>query len=269
MEFMKKITTLLYFGKMSFKEKMAYMQSVWFDLLGMLVAICLYFSLWQAVFKNSSEINGFSPKEIVVYVILSQILNNHMSNGINMELSSWIYQGKIDVELMRPISLIENLFGKRMGEFAFFYLAKGLPVFIISMVMLNGEIKTNFWLVIIFVVMLFLAMCITFYFDFLIGLCGFYTMNSYGLKFSKDAILSFLAGGIIPLAFFPEIIQNVLIYLPFASMVSVPVNCILGKYTFNQILGYLILQIMWIFILSIISKAIYKRVILKVNVQGG
>ena len=142
---------------MSFKEKMAYMQSVWFDLLGMLVAICLYFSLWQAVFKNSSEINGFSPKEIVVYVILSQILNNHMSNGINMELSSWIYQGKIDVELMRPISLIENLFGKRMGEFAFFYLAKGLPVFIISMVMLNGEIKTNFWLVIIFVVMLFLA----------------------------------------------------------------------------------------------------------------
>ena len=67
---------------------------------------------------------AFSPKEIVVYVILSQILNNHMSNGINMELSSWIYQGKIDVELMRPISLIENLFGKRMGEFAFFILPR-------------------------------------------------------------------------------------------------------------------------------------------------
>ena len=64
------------------------------------------------------------------------------------------------------------------------------------------------------------------------------------------AVLSILSGGVVPLALFPEGVARVFGLLPFAGMVSVPLNIFLGKYRLEECMGYMGLQIFWCIIMG-------------------
>lgn len=115
--------------------------------------------------------------------------------------------------------------------------------------------------------------CSSIYYDSVLdrnyGRPSFFTLNSYGVSSAKSALLSILSGGIVPIVLFPERIADFLNYLPFAGMVSVPINIYLGKYAINQALEFIILQVAWGIILGIIALVFYRFSIKKVVVQGG
>ena len=102
-----------------------------------------------------------------------------------------------------------------------------------------------------------------------VGIVSFFTLNTYGLAFTKSALLSILSGGVVPLFLFPEGVARVLDYLPFAGMVTVPVYTYLGKYTIQESVYFICLQIVWCLILGILVMLFYQRAIKKVVVQGG
>ena len=66
----------------------------------------------------------FTAVQMTTYVVLSRTLSSQFSGGINKEFAEWVYKGNIVVELLRPVHLAFNLFGKRLGEFFFFLLFK-------------------------------------------------------------------------------------------------------------------------------------------------
>ena len=107
------------------------------------------------------------------------------------------------------------------------------------------------------------------YVEFMVGLASFYTLSMFGMAFTKTAVLSILSGGVVPLALFPEGVARVFGLLPFAGMVSVPLNIFLGKYRLEECMGYMGLQIFWCIIMGAIAHLLYHMVIRKVIVQGG
>ncbi|MFR0666761.1 MAG: ABC-2 family transporter protein [Faecalimonas umbilicata] len=120
-----------------------------------------------------------------------------------------------------------------------------------------------------FLISVLLALVILFYVEFMVGLASFYTLSMFGMAFTKTAVLSILSGGVVPLALFPEGVARVFGLLPFAGMVSVPLNIFLGKYRLEECMGYMGLQIFWCIIMGAIAHLLYHMVIRKVIVQGG
>lgn len=57
--------------------------------------------------------------------------------------------------------------------------------------------------------------------------------------------------------------------MPFAGMVSVPVQIYLGKYTATEAFSFLGLQIVWVILLGTGAMAFYRFAMKKVVVQGG
>ena len=45
-----------------------------------------------------------------------------------------------------------------------------------------------------------------------------------------------MSGSLIPLAFFPKVISDIMSFLPFSSLIYTPVMIIVGKYDASQIL---------------------------------
>ncbi|MEG0722412.1 MAG: ABC-2 family transporter protein, partial [Lachnospiraceae bacterium] len=74
---------------------------------------------------------------------------------------------------------------------------------------------------------------------------------------------------IVPLFLFPKGVAIALNFLPFAGMVSVPVNLFLGKYELQTAVFYIGLQCFWAVAMSMLTHGLYHRVIKKVVVQGG
>ncbi|MDD2981077.1 MAG: ABC-2 family transporter protein [Hespellia sp.] len=263
---MKKMKELV---RMTFLTKFAYMKAFWFNVLGTGASIVIYYFLWQFVFQKQNSLNGFTMVQMTTYVILSRILSSQFGGGINEELSQWIYEGKIGVELLRPISLFFTLFAKRMGEFLFFLLFKGVPISILCFLILGGTAPAGVLNFILFVLSIFISIVIMFFIEFMVGICAFYTYGYHGLMFTKSALLSILSGGIVPIFLFPKGLAAVLTYMPFAGMVSVPVNIYLGKYVLAESAKFMMLQIVWALVLCLAAHLFYGHVIKKVVVQGG
>lgn len=266
---MKKASKLYYMAKLVFFEKLAYTKALWVDIAGTMAAIFIYYFLWQVVFKNQQELAGYTILEMTTYVILSKILASQFSGGINRTFAKWIYSGEIGSELIRQISLFTNLFGRRVGEFGFYIIFKAIPVMILSFLILGGKGPAGLVHFALFFVSVCVSIVLMFYFEMLFGMGTFYILSTSALCFLKQALLELLSGGIVPLAVFPDAIETVLNVLPFAGMVSVPVNIFLGKYTVAESLIYIMIQAVWCFGMFLVTRWCYGKALKRVVVQGG
>lgn len=263
---MRKIFFLI---RLIFLEKMAYMKALWFDCFSTLISIFLYYFLWQIIFRDSQQISGYTFEEMTTYVILSKVLASQFYEGINRYFATWIYEGRIGSELLRPISLFTNLGTRRAGEFLFFVLFKALPVLVISYGFLNGTGPKDIVSFGFFLCNVILSVGILFFVEVLVGMMAFYTLTYYSIDFTKSALLDFLSGAVVPFFLFPESISKILNYLPFAGMVSIPINMFLGKYEVKEIINLLIIQLLWLLLFGGLTYLMYKISIRKVVVQGG
>lgn len=78
-----------------------------------------------------------------------------------------------------------------------------------------------------------------------------------------------MSGSLVPLAFFPPVLQNVLKVLPFSSLLYTPVMLYLGKYSMQQTISVLLLQIFWLIFFIFLAKIIWHFAIKHLSIQGG
>lgn len=78
-----------------------------------------------------------------------------------------------------------------------------------------------------------------------------------------------VSGAMIPLTFFPEIVQKLFNFLPFSSIIYTPSMIYLNKLSYVEIAKSLGLQLIWVVILMVLSKIMWNKVIDKLTIQGG
>lgn len=101
------------------------------------------------------------------------------------------------------------------------------------------------------------------------GFSAFVFKNLWGSNLLKTSIVAFMSGSLIPLAFFPKVVSDILSFLPFSSLIYTPVMIIVGKYDASQILQALLLQFFWLLVMVGLSQLIWKRVQSFITIQGG
>ena len=134
---------------------------------------------------------------------------------------------------------------------------------------LSGSIQFDIGRFLLYIVTCVFAYLINFFFNISFGFTAFVFKNLWGSNLLKNCIVGFLSGSVIPLAFFPEAMKNVLSILPFASLSYTPVMIYMGMYSGMDIVFYLGLQILWCFAFWGLSKLIWNIVIKHLSVQGG
>ncbi len=102
-------------------------------------------------------------------------------------------------------------------------------------------------------------------------LCGltFYTISPRGVRALLDPISMLLAGGIVPLPFFPDGIRQAVELLPFASMQNVPLRIYSGNLAGLDALFAIGLQLFWAVALVALGRLLFSRALRKVVAQGG
>lgn len=240
--------------------------------------LCLFF-LWMAVFNNSTAdvINGFTFKEIVAYTVIINIFAFTMGGGETQDvITDEIQNGQIAMSLIKPISYRIRFLFSTLGSLIASDLIVGFPLLIISTIVLtiNGFMSIgspiHFVMIIgFFLVAQLLAKWLYDVIDYIFGLISFYTMASFGLFQIKDTVVNFLAGTMIPIAFFPEWAGRIVNYLPFVGMAQNPTMIYLGRMNISEALVSILMQILWIFALEVFAHFFYQKAIKIVIIQGG
>lgn len=244
-------------------------------------AACLVF-LWLAVYRSSeggmdAEIHGFTYREMISYVVLTTVFgfvtfNNDTLWNINTD----VRKGTVGNYLIKPISYRGKLAAASLGSLGVMTLLFGLPFYTAALLTLRGlgflpdlHFPAFFAHVGLFLLAGLCASLLNDAIAYIFGVLCFYTSSGWGLDSLKTTLISFLSGTLLPLAFLPAGLREVLRWLPFAGMSQDPVLILMMKYDLAQSLRSLALSAVWIVALELFAKLLFSRAVRKVTVQGG
>lgn len=255
--------------KISIKVDLAYLADAWGAFIVTLFQIFVFYYIWMAIYRFDHLINGISKSQIITYLILSRIIYTQITYGFIPKIGRIIHTGSISMELLRPMDFVSLMFFQRIGDFIAFAAMTGIPTLIICAFTLGMRPPQDIFTLICFIISLFLALAISFFFDFCVGLLTFYTNYSWGLQTFQEAFISLFSGALIPIAFFPGWLKTITHFLPFQQMSYTPITIYLGIVKEQQVYEVLLFQIFWLVIMFAIARLFYSFAIKKVTIQGG
>lgn len=227
--------------------------------------------LWVSVYKNNASLNGFTLQEIFIYFSLVGITSTFAYTDVQFTMSYEIRLGTLSYYLVKPIKYKTRLFFENLGSSIGGAIIV-LPINLLSMiaVMLAFDIKYSFSAIQLLSALAYLPLIFLFAFEysFLFGNLMVYTENNFGLSILMNVLMKALSGSLIPLAFYPKYLLNLINFLPFRYL-SHPALIMLNKVNKPEIITGMLTFIGWIVFFKLINYIIYKRSLKRMVIFGG
>ena len=262
------------FTKSAIQEVLIYKFSFVTWLFSNFLQIAIIYYLWKSIFDSSEHglISGFTFLDMQVYIVMSFITKMLVSGNVEWKVAQEIVEGSIATVLIKPINYFFRLIFESLAQVIVNFIAIMLPVWsflLISHKVIYDIPFPNPLFVLLFFLSILLSYIISFLINFLIGLCAFVVTYMWGFLICKDAIFMLLSGVVVPLTMFPDTVQRIITYLPFASLNYIPVMIYMQEFDSSEILFYLAIQLFWVVALMILTIFFWKRAIKRLSVAGG
>ena len=268
------MTSYFAYFKIKFLNEIQYKVAAIAGVLTQLAWGAMYIMLYT-VFINQSSNQTMTISQMSTYIWLQQglyMLYNlwSMDNGILEQ----IQDGSISMELIKPVELYKIWHAKTLGRKVALVILRIIPLIIICNILplgiygFSGPVSIKAF--IYFVVCLILATLLVMAYIMLTYIAVIFAKSAKGIKTVFQLFGEFFSGLVIPLAFMPDFVINILKFTPFYYMQNLPFNIYIGYVTDDkEIIFSIIIQSLWIIILTIIGKSVLNKKIKKIEIQGG
>ncbi|WP_255988945.1 ABC transporter permease [Chitinolyticbacter albus] len=207
--------------------------------LGYLLGMWLLFWLWRGIYAADPHRAGLDFATALAHVATAQTLFALLHTSADWTLAREIRSGEVAAQLIQPVNLCWRHGAQALGR-VLAKLVYTLPALLLFLWWAGLALRPASWLVALISVLL--SFVLLFCIAFVTGLAGFLATDLWGITASKDALVQFLGGALIPLAFFPPAAQAALHWLPFAHFFNTPVAYLTGQ---TAALTPLLLQAAW------------------------
>ena len=160
------LKTMLKLGKMEFRQYNIYKSNFWLFTLNRIVEIVVYIFVWQAIYNQTGDAGGYTLSQMITYYILVFTLVSLATWGINEDMAHSIRNGKINKELLNPLTYFQYYFGMNLGELAF-ALVVGIATFIICNIFWCISFPVSITNFMVFIIVILLGIPITFFLQIL------------------------------------------------------------------------------------------------------
>ena len=233
----------------------------------------LFLLMYRAFYRSGQNAFPMTFPQLSSYIWLQQaFLALNSSWYFDEDIMSSITNGNVAYELCRPNDLYTMWFVKNAAVRVSRVILRCFPILLVAVLLpkpYNISPPVSPAAGCLFLISMILGLMVLVSFSMLIYITTFYTLSPLGIRILAVSVVEFLAGGVIPLPFFPESLQSILYLLPFASMQNTPYQIYNGFFSWEQILINILLQIFWLSALLFAGKRLMKQALTKVVVQGG
>lgn len=267
-----KIKIYLPFAVNVFQRLLSYKANVIIFVLGegMLLAVTYY--LWRAIYGSSPDtiIKGFTLNEMIIYVLISFLTTLMTSVDIVYDIANEVKDGSIAINLVRPVSYEKRMMFQSLGNIMYNFVVIFIAAFtLINILFYSYRGTLSISCILLYLLSTALGALINFYFSYAFGLLSFKITNMWGLSQIMGAIVQLLSGALIPIVFFPSIVQKLIGLLPFSSLIYTPTMIYLGKLTGMELIKAISLQVIWVVILAAIAKLMWNALVKQLTILGG
>ena len=227
-----------------------------------------YIALWD----ERPQLGGYDMSQALTYVWIGQALLAAcamMGGGFEDELMERIRTGDIAVDLYRPADLQFWWLAGDVGRAAFQLLGRGVVPMLVGALAFDLALPGSPWIWPAFLLSVLLGIVVSFAVRFLVALSAFWLLDGAGAAQMSWLLGLFFSGMLLPLPLFPGLLGEVARLLPWSSLLQIPADVFLGKYSGWQLLEAYAFQGAWAVALLLAGRLLQSVATRRVVVQGG
>ena len=246
----------------------AYRFNILFWLLSTVLQIYLLRVVWTAVYAGRGAVEGVELERLIAYLTLANLQLWITYPVVSEFLQERIREGKIAIDLARPVPLLGQLLAQQLGTSAGLlpFLALAFPL---AFLLGNLAPPSSTGAALRYLLSFGLAYLIVTEINILLGLLAFWTMETWAFVAIYRFVNQFFAGALVPLWLFPPALRVVAELLPFQTQAHIPLSIYLGQLDGADALGGLLVQLVWAVVLYVLAQLVWSQAMRKVVVQGG
>jgi ABC-2 type transport system permease protein len=257
------------FSRVGFVNILAFRLRYFTGIITYFLNVTVYFFIWTAVYHSAQSIAGYSLPQMLTYVSVGWIIRSFYWNTIDQEMAYEVIEGKIAMDLIKPVSVQWMWIWRAMGESAFRLGLLTLPTAIVVALVFPVQLPASREDFILFILAVLGSFFLMGAINFMIGTCAIPLKSILALIRAKYWLIELLSGLLIPMAFFPEKIQQVLAWLPFEHIAYTPLQIYLGKLDHAHALRALATQWLWVTALLVLAHLWWERASKRITIHGG
>jgi len=257
------------FSRVGFVNILAFRLRYFTGIITYFLNVTVYYFIWTAVFRSASTIAGYSLPQMITYISVGWMIRSFYWNTIDQEMAYEVIEGKIAMDLIKPVSIQWMWICRAMGESAFRLGLLTLPTAVVVALVFpvhGPSSPENFALFMLGVLGSFFMMAAI---NFMIGTCAIPLKSILALIRAKYWLIELLSGLLIPISFFPSAAQKIMAWLPFEYIAYQPLQIYLGKLDRAAALRALATQWLWVAVLLVLAHLWWERASRKITIHGG
>ena len=247
---------------------MAYQIWFWVGLVLNVISMAILVFFWRAIYADTNTISGLAQNQTITYILLAFIFMPLTSNDLVWEFGSNLREGMMIHHLLRPINFQGMNYAQALGALVM-NLVLNTPVLLVAILAFGLRLPSDPLTWLAFIVSALLGFTVMFFFNWFLACFTFYTTEIWGLGVLIQGMTIFLSGSLVPLVMMPEWMRTIVLSVPFAQALAVPVGLLSGITPLSDAPRIWLIQILWIIGMWIASTLFFRVAIRKITVQGG
>jgi ABC-2 type transport system permease protein len=257
------------FARIGFLNMLAFRARYYVGVLTYLFNVSVYYFIWRAVFRSGHPVAGLSLEDMVTYVAVGWAIRSFYFNEIDREMGTQVQEGKLAMNLIRPVDFQTVMIADAAGQSAFRAILFTVPIAIVLALLFPLKPPASLAAGLLFLWSAAVAFFRVAAINFLVGLIAIRSKSILGILRAKYLLLELVSGLLIPTTLFPEPLRTLLLASPFPHINFTPAALYLGKATGVAALRLLALQAGWTLALLLLGHVAWKRSQRRITIQGG
>jgi len=257
------------FARVGFINTLAFRLRYYTGIVTYFIYVSVYYFIWKAIYQHSTSIEGFDFAHLLTYIGVGWIIRSFYFNNIDQDLAYQVIEGRLAMDLIKPVNIQLMYVSRAAGESVFRLALLTIPTAVVLFLVYPLRLPSSVGHATAFLVSVILSFLIVAAINFAAGTFALRLQSILGLMRAKFFLLELFSGLLLPMTFFPHIVQRILAVMPFEYISYVPMLIYLGKLNGAGVARAIGIQILWIAVLLAIGDGLWRWSTRKVIIQGG
>jgi ABC-2 type transport system permease protein len=269
--------------RVSLIERLAYRGDFFLGTVLRFLPMVTTILLWEAVFAGASRasgksetIGGYDSNDMIAYLLIVHISRMFSSMpGLATGMARDIRDGTVKKYLIQPLDMMGYLLSYRAAHKTAYIATTCLPyalLFAVCHSYFKGFPDALTFAA--YIASLLMSFIIGFFFEYTMGLLGFWFLEVSSFLYVINTLNFFLSGHMFPLTLFDDNpyfgwAGRGLRLLPFQYLAYFPAAVFLGKVQGQALVNGLLLQAAWAVALVLIARLLFHRGLKQYSAYGG
>lgn len=255
------------FAKKAFAREATYRMEVFTEVGSLVVRVYLVRSIWTALYSQNAAPMNLPLHSMLTYATVALLMSLILEVDGTRLIREKLREGTIATDLMKPISVPMYFFSDGFGQ-TLLHALLVIPSVLFALLLVHIDVPSlpAFGA---FLLTFAIGYLVNFFLNFLMNAVAFWTLETFAIQLIVRWVSDLLSGQIIPLTFFPGILGRIVFSLPFAAIYSTPLLIYVGVIHPEDYWRYVIFQLLWLALFSVLSWVVWQAASRRVVIQGG